>query len=149
MILPLNQRLVLFDFLLHEFGFKKFDDLRNKFREMELDASIPGNSLFYQNLASSVRFTAGKFKLYDENLISHLAVINTSRSEPIRLKYYQYFSLLFTEYYLDHYFAAHELREGFSELLRFLKRVEGKGSFKTRNQLWRKLRPKSNYQIVI
>lgn len=99
----LSQRLALFQFLLNEFGFSKFDDVRNRFREIELDGSAPGNSLYYQNLASSVRFAAGKFQQYDENLIAHLNAINRIRPRPIRLKYYQYFSLMFTEYYLDRY----------------------------------------------
>lgn len=99
----LGHRLALFQFLLNEFGFGKFDDVRSRFREIELDATSPGNSLFYQNLASSVRFPAGKFQQYDENLIAHLNTINRLRPQSIKLKYYQYFSLLFTEYYFDRY----------------------------------------------
>lgn len=100
----LSHRLALFRFLLNEFGFTAFDDVRNRFKEVELDGSAPGNSLFYQNLASSVRFAAGTFQQYDENVMAHLNSINRLRPQPIKLKYYQYFSLIFTEYYLDRYF---------------------------------------------
>jgi len=128
----LGQRLALFHFLLNEFGFSKFDDVRNRFKEIELDGSAPGNSLFYQNLASSVRFSGGKFQQYDENLLAHLNTINHTRPKPIRLKYYQYFSLLFTEYYLDRYlgdrfdllehlnrFIASSRQPGINELPRY------------------------------
>lgn len=115
---PLNQRLVLFQYLLKEFGFSKFDELRNQYRDRELEASTPGNSLFYQNLASKVRFPAGNLKQYDENIIAYLNAMNASRSVPINLKYYQYFSLLFTEYYLDYYFDdKHALLESLNNFI--------------------------------
>jgi hypothetical protein len=90
--------------MLHQFGFAKFDDIRREYRDRELVASTPENSLFFQSLASRVKISVLKLKEYDENLIRFLNVINAGRPTPINLKYYQYFSLLFTEYYLDSYF---------------------------------------------
>jgi hypothetical protein len=41
---------------------------------------------------------------YDLNIVSHMRKINDKRVEPMVLKYFQYLSLLFVEYYLDKYF---------------------------------------------
>ena len=101
--IALSRRLALFDFMLHQFGFGNIDEVRTRYRDIELDSSAPGNSLYFQNLAASAQSVAN-LREYDENLIHHLSRINTVRPEPIRLKYYQYFSLLFTEFYLDQYF---------------------------------------------
>ncbi len=108
----LKERLVLLDFLLPKFGFNNFDELQRKFRDLELDSSTPDNSVFYVNLASKVNFSEVTLKQYDDNLLSYLQKINRGKEKPIRLKYYQYFSLLFTEYYLDRYFTdKHELKD--------------------------------------
>lgn len=45
--------------------------------------------------------TPKKIREYDENIKSHLETINESRTNTIRLRYYQYLSLFFTEYVLD------------------------------------------------
>jgi hypothetical protein len=114
----LGQRLVLFRYLLQQFGFRSFEELRQKYRDIELESSTPDNSLFYQNLVSQIKFPSDRLKEYDENLIAHLGSVNQSRAEPIRLKYYQYFSLLFTEHYLDEYIGdKHALAESLNEFI--------------------------------
>lgn len=114
----LNQKLALFNFLLQQFGFSKFEDLQRHYNDKELDASTPDNSIFYTNLASQIKFGQQRLKQYDENLIAHLNSINTAKPIHIRLKYYQYFSLLFTEYYLDHFFSDHhDLMDKLNEFL--------------------------------
>ncbi len=45
-----------------------------------------------------------KLAQYDLNIVSHMRKINDKRTEPMVLKYFQYLSLLFVEYYLDEYF---------------------------------------------
>lgn len=101
----LTKKTVLFHYLLEQFGFSSFDDLRNKFRDYELGYDVPGNSIFYQMLSrEALKFSLLKLKDYEDNIIKHLAVINRSRERKISLKYFQYFSLIFTEYYLDNYF---------------------------------------------
>jgi type I site-specific restriction-modification system R (restriction) subunit len=45
---------------------------------------------------------------YDLNIVSHMRKINDNRDEPMVLKYFQYLSLLFVEYYLDQYFNNRE-----------------------------------------
>ena len=107
----LNKQLALFNFLLSKFGFSEFRELQNQYKTLELDSNIADSSLFFNLLSASSAFIpTNDLKQFDANLISHLQKINTSRQTPIKLKYYQYFSLLFTEYYLDRYFSAkHDL----------------------------------------
>jgi len=42
---------------------------------------------------------------YDQNIVKHTMKLNERRAEPIRWKYFQWLSLLFTEVYLDRYFS--------------------------------------------
>ena len=41
---------------------------------------------------------------YDQNIVKHTLKLNERRAEPIRWKYFQWLSLLFTEVYLDRFF---------------------------------------------
>lgn len=45
---------------------------------------------------------------YDQNIVKHTQRLNARRKEPIRWKYFQYLSLLFTEIYLDRHFRDPE-----------------------------------------
>ncbi|MDO9548899.1 MAG: DEAD/DEAH box helicase family protein [Candidatus Marinimicrobia bacterium] len=101
----IGNRLVLFNYLLREFGFADITDLRGKFKGDEFRYDTADISLFYQSLANRVNIPIDCFRKYDENIIRHLETINRQRAEKINLKYYQYFSLLFTERYLDEYFS--------------------------------------------
>jgi len=119
--MSISNNLVLFKYLVDQFGCSKFEDLQGKFYDVELEAETADTSLFFQMLADKVRFDATKLKDYDENIIRHLETINRHRNPKFNLKYYQYLSLLFTEYYLDHYLDddlefAESLRE-FAERL--------------------------------
>ena len=50
--------------------------------------------------------------------MAHLKKINERRDEPLSLKYFQYLSLLFVEYYLDNYFNNRQgLLDGLNELV--------------------------------
>ncbi|MBC8344577.1 MAG: DEAD/DEAH box helicase family protein [Bacteroidetes bacterium] len=100
----LSQKLVLFHFLLKQFGFDVFEDLRRKYNDRELEAGKAGNSIFYQNLVDKCLIPIDDLKRYDDNIISYLEQVNQIRTPKINLKYFQYFSLLFTELYLDQYF---------------------------------------------
>ncbi len=112
----LVNKLILFYYLLQQFGFDKFETLQAKFKDDELEADTTGNSIFYTNLSDKVKFSRIHLKEYDENIISYLNQINRNRNTKINLKYFQYFSLLFTEYYLHHYFEdKNELLERLNE----------------------------------
>lgn len=121
----LNKQLALFEFLLSRFGFADFKELQHQYSLKEFDATAPGDSLFYLNLAPVIKFLGTDLKQYDANLTAYLQQINSGRQTAIRLKYYQYFSLLFTEYYLHHYFTErHELREELNAFISSSKRQE-------------------------
>lgn len=102
----LNQKLILLDFFYAQFGLKGgFVELQRQFSDMELDAAkVTGeNSEFCRRLADDAGFGANDFRTYDANIIRHLERINRGRGRKISLKYFQYFSLLFTERYLHLY----------------------------------------------
>lgn len=114
----LSKQLALFEFLLNRFGFKNFKELQQPYSLKEFDSHTADNSLFYLNLASAVQFSTDDLKQYDSNLIAHLQKINNGRQTAIRLKYYQYFSLLFTEYYLHRFFSnKFDLKDGLNAFL--------------------------------
>lgn len=120
----LNKQLALFEFLLNRFGFKDFKELQRQYSLKEFDSNIADNSLFYINLSSSVTFP-DELKQYDSNLIAHLQQINRGKQAAIRLKYYQYFSLLFTEYYLHRFFSnKHDLKDELNEFIATSKKPE-------------------------
>ena len=45
---------------------------------------------------------------YDQNIVRHTLALSDKRAEPLRWKYFQYLSLLFTEIYLDRFFRNPE-----------------------------------------
>ncbi len=99
-------QLILFNYILDQFGFTGFDKLKNRFSESELKADTGEKSIFYTFLAeNNIKFPFPDLKSYDDNIIQHLSVINRRRNPKINLKYYQYFSLLFTEFFLHQYFS--------------------------------------------
>lgn len=103
--MAISEKLVLFKYLLHQFGFEKFEDLQRKFADEELKAESSDRSVFYAVLKDKIVFSTEDLLRFDENIIEHLSRINRQRQTKINLKYYQYLSLLFTEYYLDRFFA--------------------------------------------
>jgi len=114
----LNKQLALFEFLLSRFGFREFKELQHQYSLKEFDSNTADNSIFFLNLSSSISFSADDLKQYDSNLIAHLQQINRGKQTAIRLKYYQYFSLLFTEYYLHRFFSnKHDLKDELNEFI--------------------------------
>lgn len=117
----LTEKTVLFHYLLEKFGFSKFDNLRNKFRDYELEWDCPSNSILFQMLSKEkLEVDVAKLREYEENIIAHLSIINSKRETKINLKYFQFFALLFTEYYLDKYYE--DKYEFCEELNRYLHR---------------------------
>ena len=106
-----NDRLVLFKYFLSAFDCKALQAFThfNSVRYEGFDEN--GNTLFYRELdtlLSSKTFKGHSLnhdtlKQYDENICRHLKQIIEKRG-IIHLKYFQYFSLLFTEMYLDRFF---------------------------------------------
>lgn len=105
--IPFNERLVLNQFVLQKvFGVDSLarlaDGLKNDNLE-QLDADNVSN--FHHALkarfADENRLSAADLLRYDENIVRHTQALNRHRQQPIRWKYFQYLSLLFTEIFLD------------------------------------------------
>ena len=108
----LDQRLVLFGYMLGLFGADTFEQLvqnLNLAGRPELEEWDEENvSGFHYVLRTAVRpgsgLSADKLLGYDENIGRHWRAITAARG-PLTLKYFQYLILLFTEIYLDRYFS--------------------------------------------
>lgn len=105
--------LVLFRYFLGEIGADELKSLGNKLNNVEYEgADENGNTHFHHYIAQVARMkhchiTTEQLREYDERICRYTKTIGENRG-GINLKYFQYISLLFTEMYLDHYFANRE-----------------------------------------
>ncbi len=121
----LDDFLVLNTFMNRLFGMKDFDDFQMCLKNVEEGFDDEGRSHVFNTLKSQKNIDPQlKLKLeeYDSNIKSYVDHINTRQEPPIRLKYFQYLAVLFTEIYLDRYFEnpiklMNELTPGSVELL--------------------------------
>ena len=111
-----NDRLILFKFFLSAFGSKHLFDFKHLNHKNFEGYDESGNTFFFRELnhrlslpayGKSIFITPDKLKEYDENICRHLKYISEKRGTII-LKYFQYFSLLFTEIFLDRFFNETE-----------------------------------------
>jgi len=108
---------------LAQFGVGDLEELSQNLKDPSLEKiDSEGVTGFYTKLVSllSDRCTISEDRLsqYDLNIVAHMRKINYRRSEPIVLKYFQYLTLLFTEYYLDEFFNNRQrLLEGLNDYL--------------------------------
>ena len=106
----LKDTLVLNKFLLNLFGASSFDVFSKDLKDSRLEGYDENNiSKFYHALIGHIFVTSDLNKEilleYDQNIFSHTRQISEKRSKPITWKYFQYLALLFTEIYLDKFFA--------------------------------------------
>lgn len=109
--LDLFQKLVLNQYLLLQFGAENFKDLSANMKGPSLEEiDSEGVTGFYKHLIRMFGeySTIPEIKLaeYDLNIVSHVNKINEKRENKIALKYFQYLSLVFVEYYLDQFFNS-------------------------------------------
>jgi hypothetical protein len=104
--MQLDKQLVLFRYILRQFGYETFEDLRDEFNNKDGGVSSTGYTFF----ASALMTNTGKLiddasiQLYDEAIQGYEKKLRENRAEPFfSFKYYQWFSLLFTEYFFDLY----------------------------------------------
>ena len=107
----LQNALVLFHYVLHYFGCNDLKALSDGLRDPALEGvDENGVSLFYTALHDRLFLhddaKAKEVLEYDHHIVQFTKEINEHRHEPIRWKYYQYLTLLFTEVYLDRYFRS-------------------------------------------
>jgi superfamily II DNA or RNA helicase len=96
------KNLALFNFMLNHLGMEDFKRLREVLSQVKEEYDSDGKSYFFNALINlNLKISNEKLAKYDENIISYLVQINEVRSKKIRLKYFQYIAVLFTEIYLD------------------------------------------------
>jgi hypothetical protein len=105
----LQEALVLHKYLLSLFGCKDLERMSEDLKDPALEGiDDEGVSRIYPVLLQHMynyQITDEKLYEYDQNIVRHTRAINEHRQEKIQWKYYQYLALLFTEVYLDRYFA--------------------------------------------
>lgn len=86
---------------------KSFDNFQKLLKNVEEGFDDEGRSHVFNTLRSQKDIDPqlkSKLEEYDSNIKSYLDHINARQEPPIRLKYFQYLAVLFTETYLDRYF---------------------------------------------
>lgn len=110
--------------MLRLFGVESLEDITKYLKEVENEGYDENNNTYYcrellDNFAGKCAVPQDKLLSYDENIVRHTMRISQKRSHPIRWKYFQYLSLLFTEIYLDRFFTDSEkLMEELNEYVR-------------------------------
>lgn len=111
--MPFSRKLVLNRWMLSLFGAEKFEGLAEQLRDESLEGLDENNVHHFHHRLVSASFeladlSAEQLSEYDQNIVRHTNKLNekriTSAQLPIRWKYFQYLTLLFTEIYLDRYF---------------------------------------------
>ena len=103
----LEQHLVLLAWINRQFGYAHSRDLLADMKESDEGFDAEGRSFIYHRLISrgnAVSISPDILAQYDDNIRNHLNAINTRRSEPITLRYFQYLAALYAEVFLDGYF---------------------------------------------
>ena len=106
----LKDGLILHRWLLSLFGLNDFASLTKDLKDSKLEWwNEKWNSRYLGTLIDrfyqSDEIPEILLRKYDENIFRHTETISSKRYEKLRWKYFQYLSLLFTEIYLDRYFA--------------------------------------------
>lgn len=111
--LKFYQKLILNRYILDQFGVSTLKELSLNMKKPSLEEiDDEGVTGFHKQLIAQFggkcAISEDSLARYDLNIVSHMRKINDNRDEPMVLKYFQYLSLLFVEYYLDQYFNNRE-----------------------------------------
>ena len=114
--LPLLQdRLILNRYFCSLFGFEDFKGLRDILRHTQEGWESEGYSYFFRVLEGldGLKIPTDKLAEYDLSIKGYEERLNRFRTPPVRLKYFQYLAVLFSEIFLERYFNDREefLRE--------------------------------------
>ncbi|KKM57062.1 hypothetical protein LCGC14_1551060, partial [marine sediment metagenome] len=102
----LQNYLILNKFLNSLFGLKNIEDFQ-KLLKMTQEGLNPNKEYYFTTVLRTLNISKDlrqKLNQYDENIQEYMRNINLKRDPPIRLKYFQYLAVLFTEIYLDNLF---------------------------------------------
>jgi len=99
----LEKHLVLSKYFLHLVGYAEFDKMKEDFNQTPEGFDAAGNSFMLHGLLSKSPLIAeSDLKRYDETIKSYEDKLKANRNETdFSIKYFQYFAILFTEYYFD------------------------------------------------
>ena len=116
-----HRQTVLFQWALSRLGVSSLKDFRDRFQlspdSPEGISELTGNHRFFEAIANALPTAArtipkDRLASYEQNILEHTQAINAARmhhGQPkIDWKYHQYLGLLFTEIFLDRYFADPE-----------------------------------------
>jgi len=114
--LKFDQKLLLNQWLLSLFEVSDFNSLAEWLRDPALEGFDENNISHFCHVLGARLFDRqalpGDLLLaYDQNIVRHWKRVTEKRNRqgnPLHLKYFQYLTLLFTEIYLDRYFASPE-----------------------------------------
>ncbi|MCK4500224.1 hypothetical protein KAU11_06990, partial [Candidatus Babeliales bacterium] len=105
----LDDYLVLNSFMNKLFGMDSFDDFQKLLKNVEDGFDDEGRSYVFNTLHSQKSIDLqlkSKLEEYDSNIKSYVDRISVKQDTPIRLKYFQYLAVLFTEIDLNRYFES-------------------------------------------
>lgn len=106
--LRFDEKLVLNQWMLSLFEASSFDKLAENLKSLELEGLDENNvhKFLHQMklLWEYEEFPGDTLLGYDQNIVKHTLALSEKRAEPLKWKYFQYLSLLFTEVYLDRFF---------------------------------------------
>ncbi len=106
----LQEALVLFKYILSLFGCKDLAAMSEDLKDPALEGvDDEGTSHIFHalkaHLYAGYKIDEAQLYEYDRHIVQHTKEINERRKDKITWKYYQYLALLFTEVYLDRFFA--------------------------------------------
>jgi hypothetical protein len=104
--MQLNKQLILFHYILRQFGYETFEELRDDFSNKEAGTSSTGYTFFAALVMSNPKkkIMDNLIQQYDEAIQDYEKKLRENRAEPFfSFKYFQWVSLLFTEYFFDLY----------------------------------------------
>lgn len=106
--LKFDEKLILNQWMLWLFDKSSFEQLAEPFKPAELEGLNEDNNhkflAVFRALWELDEFPGDTLLGYDQNIVKHTLKLNEHRLQPIRWKYFQWLSLLFTEVYLDRFF---------------------------------------------
>ena len=110
--LTFPEKLVLNQWMLRLFEIGSFDGLAKHLKTTELEGLDEDqvHKFLHQIriLWEFEEFPGDTLLGYDQNIVRHTLLLSQKRDQPIRWKYFQWLSLLFTEIYLDRFFRDPE-----------------------------------------
>ena len=102
--MSLSKSLVLYQYILHELGYDSDEKLRDEFaHKLPGDDNASCSNFANALLGNQKRIENERIERYDSAIAGYEMQLRQHRAEPrLQFKYYQWFALLFAEYYLDH-----------------------------------------------